>query len=281
VQADPARERLHEYSRDGLTFDVLDEGPLDADRTVVLLHGFPQSAKTWRDVVPALHGAGLRTLAPDLRGYSPRARPAGRAAYRIGAIADDVRALIDAAGVDQAHVVGHDWGGAAAWATAGLHTDRVASLTVLSTPHPGALGWSFTHSSQGLKSWYMAAFQLPLLPERMVARSLRGNLVKTGLPAAIADEYAARLADPAALAGALGWYRGIPASRHDHIGRTKVPTTYAWGRKDFALGRAAAQATSRFVSAAYLFVELEAGHWLPERHPDEVASLIIDRVESS
>jgi pimeloyl-ACP methyl ester carboxylesterase len=273
--------RLHEYARDGLTFDVRDEGPVDAEQAVVLLHGFPQSGHTWAPVVPALHDAGLRTLAPDLRGYSPRARPAGRSAYRIGAVADDVAALIDAAGLQRAHVVGHDWGGAAAWAAASLHTDRVASLTVLSTPHPGALAWSLTHSGQGLKSWYMAAFQLPWLPERMMSRGLRTNLVKSGLPAAIADDYAARLADPAALAGALGWYRGIPASRGDHIGRTTVPTTYAWGRKDFALGRAAAQATARFVTASYLFVELEAGHWLPERHPDEVAALVLDRVASA
>lgn len=273
--------RVAEYSRDGLTFDVRDEGPLDAEQTVVLLHGFPQSSRTWAPVVPTLHQAGLRTLAPDLRGYSPRARPAGRAAYRIGAIADDVRALVDAAGLDRVHLVGHDWGGAAAWAMASRHADRVTSLTALSTPHPGALAWSLTHSGQGLKSWYLAAFQLPWLPERMVARGLRGNLVKSGLPAEVADEYATRLADPAALRGALGWYRGIPASRADHVGRTTVPTTYAWGRKDFALGRAAAEATGRFVSAAYLFVELEAGHWLPERHPDEVASLVLDRVSSA
>jgi pimeloyl-ACP methyl ester carboxylesterase len=273
--------RVHEYAREGLIFDVLDEGPLDAEQAVVLLHGFPQSGRTWAPVVPALHEAGLRTLAPDLRGYSPRARPTGRSAYRIGAVADDVAALLDAAGLEQAHIVGHDWGGAAAWATASLHRERVASLTALSTPHPSALAWSLTHSGQGLKSWYMAAFQLPWLPERMMTRGLRANLVKSGLPADTAAEYAARLADPAALAGALGWYRGIPASRGDHIGRTKVPTTYAWGRKDFALGRAAAQATARFVTASYLFVELEAGHWLPERHPDEVAALVLDRVASA
>ena len=138
-----------------------------------------------------------------------------------------------------------------------------------------------THSSQALKSWYMVAFQLPFVAERLVGRTLHANLVKTGLPRAIADEYATRLADPEALSGALGFYRGIPASRRDHVGRTTVPTTYVWGRKDFALGRAAAEATRRFVDAAYLFVELEAGHWLPERHPDELAALILDRVQSA
>ncbi|MFL6100917.1 MAG: alpha/beta fold hydrolase [Actinomycetales bacterium] len=273
--------RVRQYARDGLVFDVLDEGPEEAAEVVMLLHGFPQSGLTWGSVVPALHAAGLRTLAPDLRGYSPRARPSARSAYRMREIAADVVALVDAAQVSRAHVVGHDWGGAAAWATAGLYRDRVSSLTVLSTPHPAALAWSFTHSRQALKSWYMAAFALPYLPERVVPRGLRSSLVKSGLPAPIAQEYAARMADPAALAGALGWYRGIASSLHDHIGRTRVPTTYAWGRRDVALGRAAAEATARFVDAAYLFVELEAGHWLPERYPDEVASLVLDRVASA
>ncbi len=282
-----AQGRLHEYSRDGLTFDVLDRGPADGAgdlagaEVAVLLHGFPQTADAFDGVVGPLHDAGLRTLVPTMRGYSPRARPAGRSAYRIGAIAQDVVALLDAAGVEQAHVVGHDWGGMAAWAVAGLHPDRVASLTVLSTPHPAALGWSFTHSTQGLRSWYMGFFQLPWLPERLVPLRLQAQLAASGLPATAASRYAAQLADPRTLAGALGWYRGLPASRHDHIGRTKVPTTYAWGRHDFALGRAAAQATRRYVSAAYLFVELDAGHWLPENNAGEVAALVLDRVGSA
>jgi pimeloyl-ACP methyl ester carboxylesterase len=269
------------YRRDGLTFQVRDAGPGDAAEAVVLLHGFPQDGATWDGVVPALHAAGLRTLAPDLRGYSPGARPAGRAAYRIGTIADDVVALMDAAGVARAHVVGHDWGGMAAWAVAGLHPSRVRSLTVLSTPHPAALGWSLTHSSQGLKSWYMAFFQLPWVPERLVSRRMPAQLRATGLPGATVQRYATRLSDPSALAGALGWYRGMAASRADHIGRIDVPTTYAWGRHDFALGRAAAEATARFVRAAYVFVELEAGHWLPELNADEVAALVLDRVGST
>jgi pimeloyl-ACP methyl ester carboxylesterase len=271
---------LREYARAGLTFDVLDGGPTEAADAVVLLHGFPQSATSWRTVRPALHESGLRTLAPDLRGYSPRARPGSRSSYRMAEYADDVAALLDAAGLERAHLVGHDWGGAVAWTTAGRHQNRVVSLTALSTPHPLALGWSMTHSTQALRSWYMAAFQLPLVADRLVARSLRTNLLKTGLPREFADEYAERLADADAMHGALGFYRGIPASRHDHVGRTRVPTTYVWGRKDFALGRAAAEATRRFVDAAYLFVELEAGHWLPERHGDEVAALILDRVQA-
>jgi pimeloyl-ACP methyl ester carboxylesterase len=276
-----AQDRVHEYTRGGLTFAVQDEGPVDAPQTVVLLHGFPESPVAFDGVVPTLHAAGLRTLVPWMRGYSPGARPTARSAYRIGEVAQDVVSLLDAAGVERAHVVGHDWGGMAAWAVAGLHTNRVASLTVLSTPHPAALAWSFTHSGQALKSWYMAFFQLPWVPEHLVPLRMRAQLQASGLSAEAAERYAAHLAEPGALSAALGWYRGMPASRRDHIGRTQVPTTYAWGRHDFALGRAAAQATSRFVSAAYLFVELDAGHWLPDNNADEVAQLVLDRVDSA
>jgi pimeloyl-ACP methyl ester carboxylesterase len=272
--------RVRQLSHDGLTFDVVDEGPLDAEHAVVMLHGFPQTVGSFADVARPLHEAGLRTLAPSQRGYSPGARPASRDDYRIGAIAGDVVALLDAAGVDRADVVGHDWGGMAAWAVAGLHPGRVASLTVLSTPHPAALAWSFTHSSQALRSWYMGFFQLPWLPERLLAPRIERQLRATGVPAPLAAEYARALQEPGALTGALGWYRGMRASRQDHIGHIPVPTTYAWGRRDFALGRAAALQTRRYVDAAYLFVELDAGHWLPENHAGEVAALVLDRVRS-
>jgi pimeloyl-ACP methyl ester carboxylesterase len=273
--------RVHQLVHDGLTFDVVDEGPLDAEHTVVLLHGFPQTVSAFADVARELRQAGLRTLSPAQRGYSPGARPATRSGYRIGAIAGDVVALLDSAGVDRADVVGHDWGGLAAWAVAGLHPGRVASLTVLSTPHPAALAWSFSHSSQALRSWYMAFFQLPWLPELLLAPRIEGQLRSTGVPAPLAAEYARALKEPGALAGALGWYRGMSASRQDHIGHITVPTTYAWGRRDFALGRAAALRTRRYVDAAYLFVELDAGHWLPEKHAGEVAALVLDRVRSN
>src|SRR4051794_39933297 len=122
---------MERFARAGLTFDLRDGGPADG-QPVVLLHGFPQDSTCWADVEPALHAAGLRTLAPDQRGYSPGARPPGRSAYRITEPAADVLALLDEAGLASAHIVGHDWGAAVAWALAGRHPERVRSLTVLS-----------------------------------------------------------------------------------------------------------------------------------------------------
>ena len=129
-------------------------------------------------------------------------------------------ALLDTAGIDHAHIVGHDWGGAQAWGVAGLHPDRVTSLTVLSTPHPAAMMKSFRTSSQGLKSWYMGFFQLPLLPEVVARRALAKSLTDSRLPADRVEAYAAAMAEPGALTGALNWYRGIPFSARTPSGRS-------------------------------------------------------------
>lgn len=287
------------YTHDGLTFEVLDDGPRDG-QTVVLLHGFPEDATAYDQVVPHLHAEGLRTLAPHQRGYSRGARPWRASAYRVGALVDDVVALLDAAGVRRAHVVGHDWGGAVAWALAGRRPDRVASLVVLSTPHPRALAWALARSDQAWRSRYMLAFQLPGVAERILVRMMQGEgMARQGVPREHQQRYAARLRRPVDLRGPLGWYRA-PLRPRPTTGRwhelergdddgdagggavwgtaVTVPTTFVWGRHDAYLGRRAAERTDAHVDADYRFVELDADHWLPEREPLAVAREIVARV---
>lgn len=268
---------LDSFTRGDLRFDVLDPvGP--AAETVVLLHGFPQLPSSFNSVVSLLYDEGIRALVPSQRGYTVDARPRSRRDYRTTETVADVVALLDAAGVERAHVVGHDWGGAQAWATAAWRPDRVASLTVLSTPHPAAMAEAFRTSDQALKSWYMAVFQLPVLPEAFAHRTLSKTLQDTGLPLKYVGRYADALAAPGALTGALNWYRGMPFSRRPAVGPVTVPTSYVWGRHDFALGRTAAELTEKHVHAPYTFVELDSGHWLPEVEPAAVAEAILDRV---
>lgn len=273
-------ERLTQFQRDGLTFDVTDSGPLDGP-VVVLLHGFPTDRSSWDRISPLLHAAGLRTLAPDQRGYSPGARPQGRAAYRLGEVADDVVALADAVGADAVHVVGHDWGGAIAWIVAGRHPERVASLTALTTPHPFAMTEALRSRDfdQARRSWHMLAFQVPAIPDRYLASRLAAVLRPSGLPAEDATRYAARFSEPGALTAALNWYRAIPLSS-GVLHPCRVPTTYVWGRKDPFLGPVAARLTAHSVLADYELVELDEGHWLPERAPQACARAIIARVAS-
>ena len=264
------------YDHDGLTFDYRDEG---SGTPVVLLHGFPQDASSWDRVAPRLHEAGVRTLAPDQRGYSPGARPVERSAYRIDRLSGDVIALLDAVGVDRAVIVGHDWGGAVAWDLAMRHPDRVAAMVALSTPHPVAMKWAYLHSTQLLRSWYMGAFQVPWFPERSAARVLGQSLRSSGLAPDLADRYAARFSTPESLTGPINWYRAIPFSQGKDMPSVSpfvtVPTTYIWGTQDRFLGRAAAVRTAGFVRAPYRFVEVEASHWLPEECPELVAAEVL------
>jgi pimeloyl-ACP methyl ester carboxylesterase len=291
--ADRGGAALSGFERDGLVFDVRDRGPREG-AVVVLLHGFPQHSGSWSEVEPLLHAAGLRTLAPDQRGYSPGARPPGRAAYALREASADVVAMLDAAGVQQAHLVGHDWGGAVVWDAIERYPDRFLSAVPISTPHPAAFAYAFTHSLQALRSWYMALFQVPVLAEVAVAPALERTLAASGLPAERAREYAERMREPGALTGALGWYRGAVAGiaasllpRPGQATRTTTdagarprwsgPTTFVWGRHDPALGRVGAERTAHVVRGDYRFVEVDGGHWLPEAHPGEVAAEIVAR----
>jgi pimeloyl-ACP methyl ester carboxylesterase len=273
---------MQSFERSGLTFDVRDSGSGQRG-TVLALHGFPQDSTAYDDVGARLVAAGLRVLVPDQRGYSPGARPTGsRADYAMPELVADAVALLDAAGVERAHLVGHDWGGAVAWVLAGRHPERVASLTVLSTPHPKAFQAVMWRSTQGLRSTYMAFLQVPGLPERLAlsrdARRARRALTRTGLPPAQVERYVARLAEPGALSAMLGWYRGVAASRGYGAGRTRVPTTYVVGRRDPFFTHAAMRRTRDFVLGDYRLVELDAGHWLPELQPAEVAAAVLRRL---
>ncbi|NMR21644.1 alpha/beta fold hydrolase [Cellulomonas fimi] len=275
--------RAGQFRRGSLVFDVRDEGPL-AGAPVVLLHGFPQDSRAWDRVAPSLHHAGLRTLAPDQRGYSPGARPGGRRAYAIPELADDVLALLDDRGLERAHVVGHDWGGTVAWALAGRAPDRVGSVTVVSTPHPAALVRASLPGVQAIASSYMGLFQVPWLPEFLLAPTLEPLLVRTGLPRDLAARYAARMRQPGALSAALSWYRALPLALRgggEPVRRSRVPTTYVWGSRDPALRRRAAELTGRYVVGPYRFEVLDAGHWLPELRSADVAALVVDRVRST
>ncbi|SSC22356.1 Epoxide hydrolase [Klenkia terrae] len=275
-------EGVDSFTRSGLTFDVRDAGPADGE-PVVLLHGFPQHAGSWDRVVPVLHEAGLRTLAPDQRGYSPGARPTGRRSYVVRELVDDVRALLDAAGLERAHVVGHDWGAMVAWAIAAWHPDRVASLTAVSVPHPAAFTKSFVTSTQGLKSAYMAFFQLPVVPEKLLTRGngafLADLLVRAGLPRADAADTVARLRPAGALTAALDWYRALPLGASDPVGRVAVRTLHVWSDRDGFLGRAGTEATAPYVTGDYRLEVLPGvTHWVPETAGDRLGALVAEHV---
>jgi pimeloyl-ACP methyl ester carboxylesterase len=275
-----ARRRIRELSRGSLVFDVLDEGPVDGP-AVVLLHGFPERASHWHDVATVLHAHGLRTLAPDQRGYSPRARPKGRLSYRMSHLVEDVVALIERYGAP-VHLVGHDWGAAVAWATATARPDLVLTLTTVSVPHPAAFARSMVTSSQALRSWYVLAFQPPGLVEtmaRVAPAAFAASLRRSGHTETEAARFRSEIVEYGALPGALAWYRALPFSGHSAPGRVRVPTTHVWSDGDVALARRGAELTGRQVDAPYeLKVLRGVSHWIPTQAPHALADIILERI---
>ena len=280
-------QRITRFERDGLVFDVSDSGPLEGP-VVLLLHGFPERGTCWRDVVPLLNAQGLRTLAPDQRGYSPGARPCRRRDYVLPELSRDVATLIEQVG-GPVHLVGHDWGAVIGWHLAALSSrpgtpELVASYTAFSVPHLQAYTRAL-RGRQALKSWYMALFNLPYLPEKaaelgLMARMLRG----TGMTRADVARFQTEIVEYGALPGALGYYRALPLSisglRADLT--VHVPATMVWSDGDTAIDRAGPEETSRYCSGPYEFVELVGvTHWIPTQAPQEAAAAILARIGES
>jgi pimeloyl-ACP methyl ester carboxylesterase len=273
--------RLVRYRRDGLTFDVKDAGPIDGE-PVVLLHGFPERNTSWREVAPLLHAQGMRTYAPDQRGYSPGARPSRRRDYRLQHLVDDVSTLVDTIG-RPVHLVGHDLGALVGWPFVTQRPDVVRSYTAVSVPHPAAMLRALATSRQVLKSWYVAAFQVPFLPEKVAAvGGFEPALRRAGMTQEEIERFRREMVEDDALSHALMWYRALPLpDRHHLAGPVRVPTTFVWSDGDDAVTEVGGRHTPRHVDAPYRYVELKGvTHWIPTQAPEQLADAILDRIRS-
>jgi pimeloyl-ACP methyl ester carboxylesterase len=263
----------------GLTFDVTLGGPA-AGAPVLLLHGFPQDHREFDLMIPRLHAAGLRTIVYDQRGYDAGARPEGVAAYRLSEAAADAIAVLDALGIEKAHVIGHDWGAQVAWILASSQAGRVETLTAVSVPHPRALGLALrSRPSQRARFAYMGVFRSPVAERLLLARNgaaLRAMMRAIGDRAGL---YADAMREPGRLTGALNWYRALERSQLAAVGTITVPTTYVWSDQDPVVGLTAALRTADWVEADYQLVAFKGiGHWVPEEAPGALADAALARV---
>ncbi len=277
---------MDQFRNGDLAFDVIDSGPDDGP-VVVLLHGFPQFADSWAHVSAGLVAQGYRCVAPNQRGYSPGARPRGRRAYAVSHLVDDIRALTDDLGADRVHVVGHDWGAAVAWGFAAAHPGRVASLTAVSVPHPAAFLRALGTSRQVLASWYMFAFQLPVLPETAMLGRNRADrdrfaefMRRSGQSADAAARDARAMAESGALPYALNWYRAMPLGDPRAMRRkVAAPTLFVWSDGDVAIRRQACERCGDWVDGPYRFEVLPGvSHWIPDEAPERLCELVLQQL---
>jgi pimeloyl-ACP methyl ester carboxylesterase len=271
----------------GLVFDAWIEGPENGE-LVLMLHGYPQSRHTWREQVPALASAGYRAVAPDQRGYSTGARPdpADVTNYGYDKLVQDALDIAAASGARDRrfHLVGHDWGGQVSWGVAARHPARLASLTILSRPHPSAFvrALQAADGEQKQRSRHHRAFQDPNTARMLLedgARRLRRNLAHANVPPASIEEHVSVLGNEAAMEAALAWYRAQLGLRVE-LGKVEVPTLYIWGDSDSTVTRTAAEGTAEFVTGPYRFAVLPGiDHFSTDQAPQDVTRLLLEHIK--
>ena len=280
--------RAYHVTIGGYEFTTAEQGP-QSGPPVVLLHGFPQTSASWEAAAKVMAAEGLRTIAPDQRGYSPGARPAHVESYHLAHLVSDVTGLLDALGLATAHLAGHDWGAVVAWHAAAWHPERFRTLTAFSVPHPRALsevlsGGGPAAEEQRQRSSYLELFRLEggKAEDVLLANNARAlhDLFSPLPETAILPHYHA-LSQRPALTAALNWYRAMDLRTFATVPTVKIPTTFVWSTDDAAIGRAAAEACAGCVAGPYRFVELAGvSHWIPDQAPVETARAVADRVRS-
>ena len=269
-------------SANGLSFQVFECGA--GDRLALCLHGFPSHATCWLEQLPMLAKLGYRAWAPNQRGYGDSSRPREVTAYGIDHLLEDIAAIIDASGARSTVLIGHDWGGLLAWFFAARRIRPLEALVVLNAPHPACAAVAFRRWRQLRKGWYLAAFQIPFLPDaclRFNRAWLVGRLMagvagsRPVFSAARLEFYRAQAQRPGAVTAMLNWYRGlvrggVPAEMKTTFPIIDTPTLVIWGDGDVVLDASCLDGLDRHVLNLTLRRLPGVSHWVQEEVPETV-----------
>lgn len=240
---------------------------------VLLLHGVPDSAALWRHVRPRLVDAGYKTVAVDQRGFGESSAPRGARSYKLRCLADDALAVLDALGIEKAHLVGHDWGAAVGWLLAGSRPDRFLTFTALSLGHARAYakaGWE-----QLAKAWYILAVLVPSLGEWLVRRN-DWRLLRELTNHPEVERWIADLSRPGRLTAGAAWYRANALTPTDHPPVT-IPVLGVWSDGDFALTEKQMTESAKLVGGPWHYARIDgASHWIPLDAPERTTELLLE-----
>jgi pimeloyl-ACP methyl ester carboxylesterase len=281
----------------GVDLDVTLGGP-DGAPAIFFLHGFPESARTWRHQMEDL-ARDYRVVAPDQRGFAGSSKPQGVENYTHDKPVADLIALADALGIARFTLVGHDWGGAIAWAAALNHPDRVERLAIINAPHPFVFQKStFDDLGQREASQYIRAFRVPGM-EAYISNDLgnffdktfRGHFDLDFSPEEKAA-YLSEWAQPGAVVAMLNWYRASPlivpamdetperpAFLDGPFPVLTVPTLVIWGMKDKALTPSQLEGLDDLVSDLHIVRVPDAGHFITWEKPDAVTGALREFID--
>ena len=270
----------------GLSLHVVQAGPEDGP-LVIFVHGFPDFWYGWRRQIEFLAAAGYHVYVPDQRGYNLSEKPKGTRPYSISKLSEDIVSLIEHAGYEKAFVVAHDWGGGVAWWTAAHHAERVEKLVILNSPHPAAISKLIKSSLEQIrKSWYILAFQIPILPEWIFLRSdskvgkwaLRVSSQPGAFSESTLEKYSEAWNQPGAMTSMMNWYRD--GFRHmqkmTENDRIHMPTRILWGEQDSFLSKRLADLSAEYCDDVKIVRYKNASHWLQDEEADSVNQQLVE-----
>ncbi len=269
----------------GIRLHVVQAGPRSGV-PVILLHGFPEHWRCWIHQIPALAGAGFRVIVPDQRGYNLSEKPKGIRSYRVEELVKDTLGLIDSLEYEKVNLVGHDWGAIVAWMLAYQQPERLQRLGILNVPHPLVMRRFATRDLEQMRrSWYVAFFQLPWLPEglmragnwRGAVRGLRGSGKIDTFTHDEIEKYKEAWSQPGAMTAMINWYRAVRyQTKPPGEMQIKIPTLMMWGMKDVALSHRMARPSIDHCKDGKLILFPEATHWVQHDAAEEVNHYLID-----
>jgi pimeloyl-ACP methyl ester carboxylesterase len=283
----------HEFiETNGVRLHVVQAGPEDGC-LVILLHGFPEFWRGWKNQIDPLAEAGYRVVVPDQRGYNLSDKPRGVKAYQVSTLAADAVGLMDALGCEKARLIGHDWGAVVAWEVAIHYPQRLEKLAILNVPHPDVMQkFLLSNMHQVRKSWYIFFFQIPGLPEWSMSqenyasmrRMMKGSGKAGTFSNAHLDEYVKAWSQTGTLTAMVNWYRaafrgalrGSWNSNRITSRRVSVPTLMLWGKRDVALGFDMAQPSIDLCDDGRLVFFDDASHWVQHDKSEEVNEKLIE-----
>ncbi|MCP3935600.1 MAG: alpha/beta hydrolase [Actinomycetia bacterium] len=253
----------------------------------LLLHGFPELAFSWRYQIPALVDAGYEVWAPNLRGYGASSKPRPVGAYDLDLLLDDVAGLVDASGHDKVTLIGHDWGAVLAWMFAIRDVRPLERLVIMNVPHPACMRRELRTFRQLRKSWYVFAFQIPWLPEKLLtarrARAVRNSFVnmavdKTRFPDVVTDVYREAALGSGAMRSMINYYRAAVRARRTAAAEPfpviTTPTLMLWGLEDSALGKHTTDGTDEYVDDLTMRFLPDVSHWVQQEAPETVNAML-------
>jgi pimeloyl-ACP methyl ester carboxylesterase len=277
----------------GVRLRVIEAGQRGAP-VIVLAHGFPELAYSWRHQIPVLAQAGYHVLAPDQRGYGGSGRPEAVEDYDIHALTGDLIGLLDVVGAEQAIFVGHDWGAMVVWQAALLHPGRVRAVAGLSVPPiPRARSRPTERWRQKFgDDFYMLRFQEPGLADAEMAADVRSTMsgMFAGLlggPSPLPDwisqaefEYYVSEFSRTGFTGALNWYRNYDRNWQSTAqladARIEVPALFVGGTADPIAPTMNPARAGEVVAGPYTVEMIDgAGHWVQQERPDEVNKILL------